>query len=275
MGGIIMIMTSFLKNRRSVREFKRKSVDLQILKKVKEYLGELEKEGSSRSIKFNLYENGDNLYKSLEGIGGYAGVMIQSPHYISLGLMNDDEKNIIYSAYFMEKLISKLNELGLDTCWISIGGVKKADKDKALGDKKETINYLLAIGHSKPKNPFVNESFSERIGVDELVFSNSIGNPSNLEELENRGLSDLFYYIRFAPSARNKQPWRFLLEDNKVVLLLEKVEGEELDLIDAGIMMYYFENLAAAIGLNSKWKLLGEDYEGENPDYKYIGEFKL
>ena len=84
MGGIIMIMTSFLKNRRSVREFKRKSVELETLKKVEEYLSELEKEGSSKTIKFNLYENGDNLYKSLEGIGGYAGVMIQSPHYISL-----------------------------------------------------------------------------------------------------------------------------------------------------------------------------------------------
>ena len=151
----------------------------------------------------------------------------------------------------------------------------QADKKNALGDKKETINYLLAIGHSKPKNPFANESFSERIGVGELVFNDSIGNPLSSEELENRGLSDLFYYIRFAPSARNKQPWRFLLRENKVILLLEKVEGEELDLIDAGIMMYYFENLAGTIGVNSQWELLDGDYEEENPNYKFIGEIKL
>lgn len=270
-----MIMTSFLKNRKSVREFKRKRVDVTILEKVEQYLNVLKKEESTGNVKFDLYENGDNLYKSLEGIGGYAGVMIQSPHYISFGVMNDDEKNTIYGAYFMEKLISKLNELGLDTCWISIDDIKQVDKDNALGNKKETINYLLAIGYSKPKNPFVNESFSERIGVDELVFSNSVGNPSNLEELENRGLSDLFYYIRFAPSARNKQPWRFLLEDNKVILLLEKIKGEELDLVDAGIMMYYFENLAGSIGVNSKWDLFDEDYKGKDPNYKYIGEFKL
>lgn len=270
-----MIMTNFLKNRKSVREFKRKRVDMKTLKEIEDYLDVLEKEEASGNLKFNLYENGENLYKSLEGIGGYSGVMIQSPHYISLGVMNDDEKTIIYSAYFMEKLISKLNELGLDTCWISIDKVSQADKKNALGDKKENINYLLAIGHSKPKNPFANESFSERIGVDELVFSDSIGNPLSSEELENRGLSDLFYYIRFAPSARNKQPWRFLLRQNKAILLLEKVEGEELDLIDAGIMMYYFENLAGTIGVNSQWELLDEGYEEENPDYKFIGEFKL
>lgn len=267
-----MIMTSFLKNRKSVREFKRKKVDVETLIKIGSYLDVLEKEEATSNVKFYLYENGENLYKNLKGLGGYSGVMIESPHYVSLGLTNEEEKTEIYGAYFMEKLISKLNELGLDTCWISIGDVDQDDKNKALGDKKEIINYLLAIGYSKAKNPFVNESFSERIGVDELVFSNSIGNPSNLEELENRGLEDLFYYARFAPSGRNRQAWRFLLEDNKVSLLLEK---EELNLIDAGIMMYYFESLAGSIGINSKWTLLGEDYEGKDPNYKYIGEFNL
>ena len=267
-----MIMTSFLKNRKSVREFKRKKVDLETLEKIKLYLNVLEKEESSGNVKFELYENGENLYKELKGLGGYSGVMIESPHYVSLGFTNEEEKTQIYGAYFMEKLITKLNELGLDTCWISIGDVDQRDKEKALGDKKEIINYLLAIGYSKPKNPFVNESFSDRIGVDQLVFSKTIGNPSNLEELENRGLGDLFYYARFAPSGKNKQPWRFLLEDNKVTLLLKK---EDLNLIDAGIMMYYFEILAGSIGVNSKWTLLGEDYEGKDSNYKYIAEIKL
>lgn len=270
-----MIMTSFLKNRRSVREFKRKKVDSDTLGKVRLYLDVLEKEEFKGNIKFSLYENGDNLYKSLKGIGGYSGVMIESPHYISLELMKVEEESIIYSAYYMEKLISKLNNLGLDTCWISIGDVEESDKNNALGEKKGEVNYLLAIGYSKPKNPFVNESFSERVGIEELVFSNKIGNPSNLEELENRGLSDLFYYVRFAPSARNKQPWRFLLEDNRAILLIENIEGEDLNLMDAGIMMYYFEALAGSIGVSSKWKLLGDTYEGKSPKYKYVAEIRL
>ena len=39
--------------------------------------------------------------------------------------------------------------------------------------------------------------------------------------------------------------------------------------------MYYFEALAGSIGISSKWELLAEDYEGEDPKYKYIGEIKL
>lgn len=270
-----MIMTNFLKNRRSVRDFKRKKVDAGRLEEVKSYLATMEKEECNGNIRFALYENGENLYKLLKGLGGYSGVMIESPHYISLELMNQEEESIIYSAYFMEKLISKLNSLGIDTCWISLGHVEKADKDKALGEKKGEVNYLLAIGYPKPRNPFVEEPVSERIGIEELVYSNKVGNPANLEELDNRGLSDLFYYVRFAPSARNEQPWRFLLEEDKAILLIKNVDSLNQTLMDAGIMMYYFEALSSSIGINTKWELLGEDFKGESPEYKYIAEIKL
>ncbi len=270
-----MIMTSFLKTRKSVREFKRKKAREVTLNNIKSYLQDLEKEDVTESIKFDLYENGSNLYKSLKGLGGYAGTMIESPHYISLRLMNQEEKTIINGAYLMEKLISKVNNLGLDTCWVSIVDVEESDKIEALGEKVGKVDYLLAIGYSKPRNPFVGESVSERIGVEELVYSEKIGNPADLEELDNRGLSDLFYYVRFAPSAKNNQPWRFLLNDNKAILLLEDMDCKELSLTDAGIIMYYFESLASSIGINSEWKLLGEDYQTGNPSYKAIAEITL
>ena len=275
LGGRLMIMTNFLKNRKSVRDFKNKKVDIKLLEEIKDYAGILEKEESNGGIKFHLYEQGVKLYEDLKGLGGYSGVMIESPHYLILETMNNQETNIIYSAYYMEKFISKINSLGLDTCWVSVGDIDKDAKDKIFGEKVGEIDYILAIGYSKPKNPFISESFSERIGIEDLVYSNEIGNPIDMEELENRGLSDLFYYVRFAPSARNKQPWRFLLEDDKLTLLLQNIEGEELDLMDAGIIMYYFESLASTIGINSGWKLIDKGSQDKDPKYKYIAEIKL
>lgn len=270
-----MIMTSFLKNRKSVREFKKKKVDTKTIEKIKTYLNSLNELGLKEGTKFSLYENGDNLYKSLKGLGGYSGVMIESPHYISLAFLENNTSSIISGAYSMEKLITELNKLGLDTCWISLNDVKKDDKDKALGEDKGEVNYLLALGYSRPKNPFINETFSERIGVEELVFNENIGEFANLEELEARGLGDLFYYVRFAPSARNEQPWRFLLKDNKAILLLKDMGEENLSLIDAGIIMYYFESLASSIGINSNWNLIDENMANKDPNYKYIAEIKL
>lgn len=270
-----MLMTNFLKNRKSVREFRNKNINSDILDEIKLYLDSLEKEEKTKDIRFKLYEYGEKLYKELKGIGGYSGVMIQSPHYIGLEIINDNERNIIYGSYYMEKIITKLNNIGLDTCWVSIVNVDENIKKEIFGDVVGKIDYILAIGHGKLRNPFINETFSERIGVDELVFTDKIGNYSNIDDLENRGLSDLFYYIRFAPSALNKQPWRFLLEKDKVTLLIKYDKGEKPNLVDAGIAMYYFESLGKSIGLNSKWKLIDGLLEGENNNYKYIAEFKL
>lgn len=270
-----MLMTNFLKKRKSVREFKSKKVNSELLGEIKLYLDSLEKEEATGSIKFNLYNNGEKIYEGLKGIGGYSGVMIQSPHYIGLELMNNEERSQIYSSYYMEKLITKLNGMGLDTCWVSVKDVDNNTKKEVFKDLTGEVNYILAIGYGKPRNPFVNETFSERIGVEELVFDKEIGHHANIDDLENRGLGDLFYYVRFAPSTLNKQPWRFLLEKDKVTLLIKYNKGEEPNLVDAGIVMYYFEALGESIGLSSKWELVNGTVEEGNDSYKSIAELKL
>lgn len=271
-----MLMTNFLRERKSVREFKNKKIDVDVLAELKSYLNSIENDDGSGYIRFRLYEYGENLYKELKGIGGYSGVMIESPHYIGLELINNQEDTIIYGAYYMEKIITKLNSLGIDTCWVSIGDADEGKKEKIFGEIIGKINYILAIGYGKPRNPFINESISHRIGVEDLVFVDKIGNSPKADELENRGLDDLFYYIRFAPSAFNNQPWRFLLKKDRVSLLIKYNDKEKPSLMDAGIVMYYFEYLANSIGINSKWELIKDmTVEDENTHYKYIGEFKL
>lgn len=272
-----MIMTNFLKSRKSVREFKNKKVNPNTLEKIQEVILELGKEENCENIKFKLYEDGDVIANSLRGTGGYSGVMIQSPHYITLELSNKEDKTLIYSSYFLEKLITKLNSLGLDTCWVSLKDVEEEKKKDIFNKSQGYIDYILAFGHSKLRNPFVPEPFSERIGVDELVSYKSIGRHLTMDELESRGLEDLFFYVRFAPSTMNKQPWRFLLDDNKVTLMLTYKEGEVPLLIDAGIIMYYFEALANTQGIKNKWKLVHESFKAEDSDiiYQTIAEYDL
>lgn len=269
-------MTNFLKNRRSVREFRNKKVDRELLNNIEKILGELGKEEKGTNINFKLIEDGEGLSNRLKGAGGYSGVMIESPHYISLELIENEESNIIYGAYLMEKVITELNRLGLDTCWVSLDKVDLSTKIDLFDEIKGSIDYILALGYGKRKNPFVNESFSERIGVEELVYDGELEQGVNIDDLENRGLGDLFYYVRFAPSAFNKQPWRFLLGKDSVKLLLKYNKNEKPNLMDAGIIMYYFEVLAETLGISGKWKLLDEPVIGDEENkYKFIGEIKL
>lgn len=270
-----MIMANFLKSRKSVRDFKKKKFSPSTLEEVVSYLKELENEEGSGNIKFGLYENGEMIYDELQGIGGYAGVMIESPHYITLEHKNGDEKTIIYSAYYTEKLITKLNNMGISTCWVSVLGVDESIKKKILGEDIAIVNYLLAIGYSKPKNPFIQEPFSERHGVEDMVFDKVIGKSVNMDDLERRGLGDLFFYVRFAPSVKNMQPWRFILDGPIVKLLIAYSKGEEPQLADAGIIMYYFEALANTQGIKNSWKLIDGEIEEGELNYKYIAEFHL
>jgi nitroreductase len=180
---------------------------------------------------------------------------------------------MIYSGYFMEKLITELNDLGIGTCWISLNNVNSELKEKAFGEDSERLNYLLAIGYPKPKSPFAQEPFSERIGVEEMVYINNLDKNASISELENRGLGDLFFYVRFAPSTLNKQPWRFILHDDYVELLL--VDDGDINYIDAGIIMYYFEELAKIQGINNKWELVLETIEHKNEKYILIGRYKI
>lgn len=271
-----LLMNNFLKNRKSIRDFKDKNIKDGTLREIKDYCGQLEEEKIQDGFQFLLFEDGDKIYKSLKGIGGYAGVMIKSPHYIALNIQDSREKSIIYGAYFMEKLITKLTDLNIGSCWIGLKGIDEDTKKELFQITEGNVDYLLAIGYPVPKNPFVGDSTSSRIGVEDIVFKDEIGKPISLDELESRGLDDLFYYIRFAPSSYNKQPWRFILKDDRVVLLLAHSPEEKPNLADAGIIMYYFESLAQAIGIDNRWNLLdNEDYYDGKIKYKYIGEFGI
>ncbi len=270
-----MNMNNFLKGRRSVRDFKSKKVELSVLESIVPCLEELEKEEATASIKFKLYEYGEYIYEGLKGKAGYSGVMIQSPHYIALELKNTEDHTIIYGAYFMEKLITKLNEKGLDTCWISLADVDSKTKNEIFGESKGEVNNLLAFGYPKRRNPFSAEPFSERIGVEELVFEGKIPVMGDIDKLEAKGLMDLFYYVRFAPSTKNLQPWRFLLEDHNVKLMLQYQDGEQPLLTDAGIIMYYFEALANMQGIKSKWNFIDGVHKEDKYNYKFIAEFHL
>ncbi len=256
-----MSMKSFLQIRESVREFKNKNLKEDVLNSIKTKIEEIEKEiGQEKNVSFKLIEDGKKTYEGLENIGGYAGVMIRSPHYIALKT-GEDDKSKIYGAFYMEKLITGMKDLNLGTCWVTLKGLEDGKKD-ILGEDFKGADFLLAIGNEKPRNPFLKEQFSDRKEVQDIVFENSFDEKIDLDSLEERGLLDLFYYIRFAPSTKNLQPWKFLIEGNKLSLYLEKEVKDQYGLADAGIIMYYYVELAKMINLDKEWTIV--DFVEEN-----------
>ena len=72
--------------------------------------------------------------------------------------------------------------------------------------------------------------------------------------------------MRFAPSTKNEQPWRFVLNDDDFDLYIKDYKGIE-NLIDAGIVMYYYTELANYNNIDANWIVKEELNDKDNCKY--------
>ena len=100
-----MRLNEFMEERKSYRNYKNKKISPKELIQVDEILEKINDNSKKYNIIFKYY-NGDNVYKGLEGEGGYYGTMIKAPAYISLEYISSDKKideiSYIFGAYFLE-----------------------------------------------------------------------------------------------------------------------------------------------------------------------------
>ena len=265
-----MLTTNFLKSRTSTRDYKDKNLDENTVKKIFEIVeNEAEKLGKE-DLSFLVNTDGESVYKALEGVAGYRGIMIKAPAYIALNALNDNPASIVKGAYGMEEIITRLNELGIGSCWITVSDVEKTVKQSAFNFTDGDVNLLLAVGY--PLDDEVHQQkYDDRLATEDLVFLDDFDTQATDEDLEQRGLNDIFDYAKFAPSTHNEQPWRFVIVDDEINLYIKDFKGD-VNLIDAGIIMYYIDELGKSFAMTSGWEV--------NPDissdkYTYIATKKM
>ncbi len=264
-----MLMTNFLQKRKSVRNFKNNVVPKDKLENIKLLMEEI---GESESdIKFSFYENGSIVAKGLDGKAGYDGVMINAPHYIALEIKEDNAINALKCGYYLEKLNTKIVDLDVDTCWITVDQVDRDTRKNIFGEDGENINFLIAIGYGAKKKLFDPEVTSPRLKVEEIVFKDKIGIPVSIEELENYGIFDIFSSVRYAPSHKNLQPWRFVLEGHKIYAYMVKTDEDSRSFVDMGVVLFYVEEMMKSINIQNKWNISLKD-DGK---YYYIGSYNI
>ena len=265
-----MLTTQFLKSRTSTRDFKEMDLEADVLEKIDKIIdSEIIKLGKD-DLAFIIQTDGPSVYKALDGLAGYRGVMIDAPVYLALNTLNDNPASLVKGAYGVEALITEFNQMGLGTCWITVSDVEKNNKKSIFNYDKGEVNLLLAIGY--PVDETVREhKFDDRKGIGEFVFLDKLGKKATNEDLEQRGLDELSSYARFAPSAFNAQPWRFVIVDDLIKLYIEDYKGN-VNLLDAGIIMYYIDKLGESISMGSDWEI---EPEINDDKYVYIASKKL
>ncbi|MFA5523974.1 MAG: nitroreductase family protein [Tissierellales bacterium] len=269
-----MKYTKIIEDISTVRDFKKEEV---LSSTVEEIIIDSKEDllaGKRDDVIITFIKDGQSMYDSLSGKAGYFGKMIEAPHYVLISSkpFNGYVEN---SAYVMENIRLKAWNKGLGTCWLTIEDEKELSETQNIDIGFAPV-ALIAIGF-RYKGLFKTDTSTKsgRLGVEEVIFDGQWGKPCTANSLEARGVANILYYSKLAPSWGNLQPWRFILDDDRIVLVI--LDKDVYHHLDAGIVMLYLEKAAQEEGIYGKWKLDVLDIDKYNiPNgYKAIGYFEI
>lgn len=262
---------------RTVRDFKKLPVENKLMQELLELVKNTKGISEGRNSSILFVDNGKELSQKLMGKAGYYGKLIEAPHYLVIttkefpGFMEN-------SGYIMELLRLKAWEMGLATCWLSIEN--EAALKEVLGiQSQDRLTAFCGIGYQY-KGVFKKDTSpkSGRHGIEEIIYDKKWGKLCSLDTLKERGFDNVFHITRHAPSWGNKQPWKFILDNDQILLTIQKDELMNVGL-DAGVVMLYLEKAARQEGITGTWSINSKDIEKslyDIPDeYEIAGSFKI
>ena len=193
----------------------------------------------------------------VRGIVGDYGKIKGAPAFIAF-IGNMDSVSVQEEVgYTGEGIILEATALGLNTCWVA--GFFRPGKVASLIEIKsnERVLAVTPVGYARS-----GESFSEklitgfgrthrRLPVSRLV--SGVG----CDEL-SQWVRAAIQAARLAPSAVNRQPWGFDVEDGSIVVRIRRhgPEGTVSKRLDCGIAMLHIEVTALSCGVRGQWQLL-------------------
>lgn len=194
------------------------------------------------------------------GVIGAYGKVRDTPHL--LAFIADERAPVAdqHVGLTGQGVVLEATRLGLDTCWI--GGFFSMPKVRHIIDLTdgERVYAVSPLGHAVASKSVTERtmrglaSSDKRKCVEELAPSISDTWPEwAVAAVET---------ARLAPSALNRQPWRFRLEEGGLVLSVDSAfEAPRVaKRLDCGIAMLHVELGAAASGMHGAWTdLTGSD----------------
>jgi hypothetical protein len=193
-------------------------------------------------------ESGEQVYRGF--IGSY-GKIENAPGYIAF--IGDMDSPRVQEAlgYTGEGIILEATALGLGTCWVGGYFYPDAVADQIAIEKNERVLAVTPVGI--PQDAFsLQEKLMTGFGymhrrkrLDELV----AGTP------KQKWMETALEAARLAPSAVNRQPWRFILGESSISVSLDKSRDtyKIARRLDCGIAMLHLELGARHAGIVGDW----------------------
>ncbi|MDO7789092.1 nitroreductase family protein [Desulforamulus aquiferis] len=243
-----------ISQRNSRRNFKEQALDESAVEKLV---------GLCQDFKFPearaelVLRSSSDIYK---GAMGSYGKIKGAPAYMAFIANTSFPHHLERLGYLGEGLILEATNLGLSTCWVG-GFFRPETVANALSiGPNERVMAVTPVGYTK-KNYSLEERLmsgmaksKKRLPIAELV--------SGLPQDEwPRWVKLAVEAARLAPSAVNRQPWRFHIGNQQIIVMLDSiVETYNIPKrLDCGIAMLHIELGALACGVRGDWQFLNEE----------------
>lgn len=290
-----------LTKRKSVRDYHKRGLKAEALSFVEQAIRPPYPVANGDLVDIRLLENGPDVQSKLTGLAGYAGVMIEAPHYLAV-FVELTPKAYRAAGYYVEKVLFDAMEHNIGTCWIHVGQPDAAkarlgiETDKslialvALGEPLEENAIAKFFQRIKANKPSVyspggygdldvkyEERRSDRQATVDLVYLDTWGNSLTHDEMEQRNLLEIYTLMKNAPSWGNRQPWKFIIDGHDIVLAIENNERGDVasDNLDGGIAMFYFDLAMNQRGFSGQWHPLYENKYNVPGDYTIVGKYTV
>ncbi|MCB6365464.1 nitroreductase family protein [Intestinibacillus massiliensis] len=254
--------------RKSVRAFWDTPVPALTVDEIETYFGRCKRLVPSIDVQMRIFER--DVKEKLEGTAGYQGFMIGAPCYMVI--LSDEADHYIENAGFIaEDMILKMTELELSSCWITFSDGEEVKK--ALGiESDKRIGAIIAFGYGQRTSKKIRlniksmsnidinverEYYSPKLSIDELVHIQKWGGKSTIEDIgdTDSALWRALYAASLSPSYLNRQPYGFILDNGKVILVVKKDEhtDEVNEKLNIGIVMLHFSGVISQMLFNVDW----------------------
>ena len=288
-----MNYSALIQNRKSYREFTDKEITFSQLETLRNYYY-----NSARrlvpEIRTELHVFGPGTGAALEGAAGYNQFLVGAPQYLVL-LSEKHALAEINAGYLMQDLLLKLNDMDLDSCWLTftdsedVKGVLGLASDKdvmavaAVGYGKKTLRRLrLNIRSMSNVDVVAKHRYMEpKRCVEDMAFLNEWGNNHGLDQyigFFDDTLWEALYAASLAPSYLNRQAYGFLLKEGSVSLVSRpdiyntRIDGD----LSLGIVLLHFTAVAESLAGKLKWRFGQEAENVSLPEgYKVIASCAL
>jgi len=199
-------------------------------------------------------ESAETVFKGI--IGSYGKIRDASAFIAFIGNMDDPfvQEEV---GYMGEGIILEATALGLDTCWV--GGFFRPEIAGSLvkASSNERVLAVTPVGYAREFKSWEEKSMTRfarshsRLPLSKLVK----GLP---REKWPDWVNICLEAARRAPSAANRQPWGFDVQENSITVFVRS-RGPESNVskrLDCGIAMLHLEVAAADSGCMGEWEFL-------------------